>query len=400
MKYIIFIGDGMADYPIEKLNGKTPLEFADTPNMDFLAKNGRCGMLKTIPEGMPSSSDVANLSVLGYNPVKCSEGRGVLEAANQGINVENDEVVLRCNVICVKDGKIKNHSAGHITTEEATVLIRDLNNKIGSEKVKFYPGVSYRHILVLKGDEFSKQIECTPPHDVPGTEMEKVMVKGEEYTSKFLNKLILSSNELLENHPVNIKRAKNGKDRANYIWPWSPGKKPKMERFYDKYGKTGAMISAVDLLNGIGVYAGFDVLKVEGATGLYNTNYEGKADAVIEGLKNHDLVYCHVEATDEASHEGDVELKVRCIEYLDKRLIGRVLKRLNEINDKVCIAVLPDHFTPCSVKTHTTEAVPFVIYNPDIKGDSVKRLTEKECEKGHFGLLKGDEFIRKFLEQK
>lgn len=397
MKYVIFLGDGMADYPIKELGNRTPLQAADKPNIDSLAKNARFGLLKTLPDGLPRGSDTANLSVLGYDPRTCSEGRGVLEAASMGIEAAEDEVVLRCNLICVEDNKIKNHSAGHITSEEAAILIAALNRELGSEKVRFYPGVSYRHILILKGSEFSKKLECTPPHDVPGTEMEKVMINGEEFTSGFLNDLILKSNAVLENHPVNVDRAKRGKDKANYIWPWSPGKKPHMETFLDKYGKTGAVISAVDLLQGIGVLLGFDVIKVKGATGLSDTNYEGKADAVIDGLKTHDFVYCHVEASDEAGHEGDFNLKTKTIEYLDKRLIGRVLKGLVEVNDDVCIAVLPDHYTPCAKKTHASEPVPFLIHNPLKQGDPIKTYDEESCKGGSYGTLEGDQFLKSFF---
>jgi 2,3-bisphosphoglycerate-independent phosphoglycerate mutase len=397
VKYVIFLGDGMADYPIRELGNKTPLQVAFKPNIDMLAQKGRCGLLKTLHEGMPLGSDIANLSIFGYNAKTCSEGRGVLEAASMGIEVAQDEVVFRCNLICVKDGKIKNHSAGHITSEESVVLIKDLDKKLGSDKVKFHPGVSYRHILVLKGCDFSKNVNCTPPHDVPGTDMKKVMVKGDKLTSDFLNNLILKSNELLEDHPLNLRRARDGKDKANYIWPWSPGKKPNMTKFFDKFGKRGAVISAVDLLQGIGVCAGLDVIKVKGATGLANTNYEGKADAVIEGLKTHDFVYCHVEASDEAGHEGDYALKIKTIEYLDKRLIGKVLKRLNEVNDEVSVAVLPDHFTPCIKKTHTGEPVPFLIYNPRIAAQSVGKFDEESCKKGSYGVLDGEEFIKKLF---
>jgi len=399
VKYVVFLGDGMADYPIKELGNKTPLQVADKPNIDSLVKKARCGLLRTLPEGMPLGSDVANLSVLGYDPRVFSEGRGVLEAANMGLKIAEDEVVLRCNLICVQDGKIKNHSAGHISSVEAAALIRDLDKKLGSAKIRFYPGVSYRHILVLKGDEFSKNVKCIPPHDVPGIEMAKVMVKGDAHTNAVLNDLILKSNELLEDHPVNLDRAKRGKDKANYIWPWSPGKRPKLEKFFDKYGKKGAVISAVDLLQGIGVYAGFEVIKVEGATGLANTNYEGKADAVVKALKSHDFVYCHVEASDEASHEADYELKVKTIEYFDKRLIGNALRRLSEIKDEISIAVLPDHYTPCVKRTHSSEPVPFLIYNPKIKvkGSSVEKFDEENCKKGVLGLLEGEEFIKEFF---
>lgn len=400
MKYIIFLGDGMADYPIKELDYRTPLKVAIKPNIDSLVKKGRCGLLNTLPEGMPLGSDIANLSVLGYNPRIFSEGRGVLEAASMGIKIAEDEIVFRCNLICVQNGRIKNHSAGHISSNEAAVLMKDLNKKLGSNKIRFYSGVSYRHILVLKGNAFSKKVDCTPPHDVQGIELKKVMVRGDEHTSRVLNSLILKSNKLLENHPINLEREKKGKDKANYIWPWSPGKKPKLENFFYRYGKKGAVISAVDLLQGIGVYVGFDVIKVEGATGLADTNYEGKANAVIEALKTHDFVYCHVEASDEAGHEGDYKLKVKTIEYFDKRLIGNVLKRLKEINDEVCIAILPDHYTPCILKTHSPEPVPFLIYNPKIKikaKKAIEKFDEDNCRKGSLGLLEGEEFIKEFF---
>ncbi|MBU0615944.1 MAG: cofactor-independent phosphoglycerate mutase [Nanoarchaeota archaeon] len=395
MKYIIFLGDGMADYKIKKLGDKTPLMVANTPNMDSLAKKGRCGLFKTLPQGLPKGSAVANLSVLGYDPKQCFEGRGVLEAANQGIELDKNDVAMRCNLVCIEKGILKNHSAGHITNEEAEVLIKELDKKLGTDRIKFYPGVSYRHILVLKG--YSKDIDCTPPHDVPGTPIKDIMVKGEEKTAQLLNNLILDSNKILKNHPINLKRAEQGKDKANYIWPWSAGKKPKMQEFKEKYGLKGAVISAVDLINGIGRYAGFDIITVKGATGLYDTNYEGKAAAVIENLKDHDFVFCHVEASDEASHEGDVDLKIKTIEYFDQRLIGNVLKRLDEIDDKVTIAVLPDHYNPCSVRTHTDEPVPFLIYKPDEEPDEVDHYDEETCKKGSLGLIEGENFIKLFL---
>jgi len=252
MKHIIFLIDGSADYPLEELSGKTPLMVAEKPNIDALAARGVCGLFQTIPENMPTGSAVANLSVLGYSPEKCFEGRGVLEAASMEIPISGDEVTLRCNLICVSDGKIKNHSAGHISSEEAAILIDELNQKLGSEKVGFYPGVSYRHLLVIKDEKFSKKIKCSPPHDHPGEEIENLMISGDEYTSNFLNDLILKSNTILENHPVNIARVEKGKDKANFIWPWSPGKKPQMKTYAELYGKTGAVISAVDLIKGIG----------------------------------------------------------------------------------------------------------------------------------------------------
>ena len=394
MKFIVFLIDGSADYPLEKLGGKTPLMVAQKPNIDALAAKGVCGLFQTIPENMPTGSAVANLSVLGYRPEKCFEGRGVLEAASMEVPVSYDEVALRCNLICVESGKIKNHSAGHISSEEAAILIDELNQKLGSEKVKFYPGVSYRHLLIIKDEKFSKKIKCAPPHDHPNEKIENVMIGGDEYTSNFLNNLILSSNAVLENHPVNISRAGKSKDKANFIWPWSPGKKPQMKTYAELYGKTGATISAVDLIKGIGKYAGLDIINVEGATGLYDTNYEGKADACVEALKTHDFVFCHIEASDEAGHEGDVNLKIKTIEYFDKRLLERALAGFSDIDDEITIAILPDHFTPCKLRIHTREAVPFLIYNPQKMSDEVKKFDEESCKNGSAGLLENDEFIK------
>ena len=397
MKHIIFLIDGAADYPLENLGGKTPLMVAKKPNIDALARKGVCGLFQSIPENMPTGSAVANLSVLGYDPEKCFEGRGVLEAASMNVPVHDDELALRCNLICVENGKIKNHSAGHISSEEAAVLIDELNQKLGSEKVKFYPGVSYRHLLIIKGEEFSKKINCAPPHDHPNENISDLLISGAAATSNFLNDLILKSNAVLENHPINFARAREGKDKANYIWLWSPGKKPQMKTFAELYGKTGAVISAVDLIKGIGKYAGLDIINVEGATGLFDTNYEGKADACVNALKNHDFVFCHVEASDEAGHEGDAELKIKTIEFFDKRLLARALAGFKEIDDEISIAVLPDHFTPCEKRIHTREPVPFLIFNPQKMSDEIDKFDEESCKNGSAGLLKNHEFIKEFF---
>ncbi|MCK4495818.1 MAG: cofactor-independent phosphoglycerate mutase [Candidatus Aminicenantes bacterium] len=398
MKYLLLIGDGMADYPIGKLGGKTPLQAADTPNMDELAKKGRCGRFITIPPGMPTGSAVANLSILGYNPRVCFQGRGVLEAASMGVKLDPEDVAFRCNIICVRNNKIKSHSGGHITTKEAIELIKTIDHKLGTEYIKFYPGVSYRHLLVLKGGKFSANVECTPPHDALDRSITKVLVRAKdkeaEKTANLLNKMILDSQSILEGHPVNLERAKKGKDKANMIWPWSAGEKPLMRTFQERFGVRGAVIAAVDLIKGVSIYAGFDVIDVEGATGLYNTNYEGKADACLKALKSYDLVWVHVEASDEASHEGDLDLKIKTIEYFDKRLVGRVL---DSIDEDIHIALLPDHFTPVSMRTHVADAVPFLIYDPQKEADEVSQFDEFSCAKGSLGLLKGDNFIRMFL---
>ncbi len=400
MKYIIILGDGMADEPIESLQNQTPLQFAETPSMDLLAHIGKSGLLNTVPKGIHPGSEVANLSVLGYDVNKVLEGRGTLEAASMGIEVLPGEMVMRCNLICIENERIKNHSAGHISNEEAALLIDFLNERLGNDDICFYPGVSYRHVLKVKGGD--KRIDCTPPHDVMGTEFKKVMIQPEipeaQSTADLLNQLIIRSQELLADHPVNLKRKAAGKDPANSIWPWSPGYKPQMKHLSEIYPiKRGAVISAVDLINGIGVYAGLDIIKVEGATGLYDTNYEGKAHAALDALKERDFVYLHIEASDEAGHEGDAALKVRTIEYLDKRILKTILEETKNWEEPVTIALLPDHPTPCRIKTHTNTPVPFVIYKPGQQPDTVEKYDEFTAQQGGYGLLDGDEFIKEFF---
>ncbi|MDD6211336.1 MAG: cofactor-independent phosphoglycerate mutase [Bacteroidales bacterium] len=401
MKHLIILGDGMADQPIDIFGGRTPLQAAVKPNIDRLAAMGRCGLLSTVPAGFHPGSEIANMSVLGYDVVKVFEGRGSLEAASMGVDILDGEMAMRCNLISIQDGKIKNHSAGHITNEEAQELIEFLNERLGNKRVKFYPGVSYRHLLIIKGG--NKAVECTPPHDVPGTPFSDVMVKatapeGEE-TARLLNDLILRSQELLATHPVNIKRVSEGKDPANSLWPWSPGYRPAMQTLQALYGiESGSVISAVDLIMGIGVYAGLKPVMVEGATGLYNTNYEGKAQAAIEALKTQDFVYLHIEASDEAGHEGDCELKKRTIEYLDSRVVGPIYEAVKQWDEPVAIAVLPDHPTPCRLRTHTSDPIPFIIYKPGEKPDAVLQYDEFSVKDGYYGLLKGDEFMNCFLK--
>lgn len=402
MKYIIILGDGMADEPIAKLGNKTPLQFANTPYIDKVAELGCSGMLHTIPDGFHPGSEIANLSVLGYKVADVFEGRGSLEAASMGVDIENNEMAMRCNLICIENGIIKNHSAGHISNEKAAILIADLEKELGNDVVSFYAGVSYRHLLKIKGG--NKNITCTPPHDVPGTAFSTVMIEANvpeaQPTADLLNDLILKSQAILENHPINLKRAAEGKDKANSIWMWSPGYKPKMKTLLELYNlKSGSVISAVDLIRGIGVYAGLKVILVEGATGLYNTNYEGKAQAAIEALRTDDFVYLHIEASDEAGHEGDVDLKVRTIEYLDQRIVKTILEEVSTWSEPVCIAILPDHPTPCALKTHTTDPIPFVIYKPDGKKDDVTVYDEFAARKGGYGEIREQEFMQLLLQQ-
>ncbi|MEA4995314.1 MAG: cofactor-independent phosphoglycerate mutase [Petrimonas sp.] len=402
MKYIIILGDGMADEPIAKLGNKTPLQAAKTPYMDRLAQKGRCGMLDTIPEGMSPGSEIANLSVLGYNVPRVYEGRGVLEAASMGIDILPDEMAMRCNLVTIDGAVLKNHSAGHISTAEAAELIRFLNDRLGNDRFRFYPGVSYRHLLKMKGG--NKNIVCTPPHDVPDKPFYPLLIKPAEKsaqsTADELNRLILASQEILPAHPVNQKRIALGKDPANSIWLWSPGYRPDMQPLNKKYPlQKGAVISAVDLIRGIGVYAGLEVIQVEGATGLYDTNYEGKARAALDALKENDFVFLHIEASDEAGHEGNVDLKVKTIEYLDSRIVKPIFEETSTWDEPVTIAVLPDHPTPCAIRTHTRDAIPFVVYHKGIEPDSVKTYDEFAAKKGGFGLLRGDEFMKNLILQ-
>lgn len=396
MKYIIILGDGMADDPKGVPEGQTPMMAADTPWMDRLAREGRTGILHTIPEGFHPGSEIANLSVLGYDVAKVFEGRGSLEAASMGVPIAPGEMAMRCNLICVEEGRIKNHSAGHITNSEAHELIAFLQRELGGDRIDFFPGVSYRHLLKMKGGD--KRIECTPPHDVPGTPFAEVMIRPEteeaRETADFLNRLILRSQELLVNHPVNVKRRAGGKDPANSIWPWSPGYRPRMETLSEKYGLAGgSVISAVDLIKGIGIYAGLRSINVEGATGLYDTNYEGKAAAAIEALRRDDFVFLHIEASDEAGHEGDFDLKKTTVEYLDRRAVGPIVEAVLQMNEPIRIAVLPDHPTPCRLRTHTSDPVPFLIWGAGIEPDGVQRFDETSVRDGGFGEIVGSRFM-------
>ena len=402
MKHIIILGDGMADWPVEALGGKTLLQAANTPYMDKLAAMGRTGRLVTVADGFHPGSEVANMSVLGYNLPKVYEGRGPLEAASIGIELAPGELALRCNIICIEEDKIKNHSSGHISTEEADVLMKYLHEHLGNEQIHFYTGVQYRHLLVIKGGD--KRLHCTPPHDVPGEEFRPLMVKAEvpeaEETAHLINDLILRSQELLKNHPLNLKRIAEGKDPANSIWPWGGGYRPQMEALGDKFPQvhSGSVISAVDLIRGIGHYAGLKVLDVEGATGLYDTNYENKVKALLEALKKDDFVYLHIEASDEAGHEGNIPLKIKTIENLDSRVVAPIYEAVKEWDEPVAIALLPDHPTPCEHRTHTAEPVPFLIWHRDIQADSVQKFDEESTLAGSYGLLKEDEFINTFMK--
>ena len=402
MKHIIILGDGMADWPSASLGHRTLLQYSHTPNMDKLARMGRTGQLITVADGFHPGSEVANMSVMGYDLPKVYEGRGPLEAASIGVELQPGDMAMRCNIVCVEGEILKNHSAGHISTEEADVLVKYLQEHLGDERVQFHTGVQYRHLLVIKGG--NKHLDCTPPHDVPLHPFRPLLVKAEvpeaQETADLLNDLILKSQELLKNHPLNLKRMAEGKDSANSIWPWSPGYRPQMEPLSVMYPsiKRGSVISAVDLINGIGVYAGLRRISVEGATGLYDTNYENKVSAALEALKTDDLVYLHIEASDEAGHEGNFDLKQLTIENLDKRVVGPIYEAVKDWEEPVSIAVLPDHPTPCELRTHTAEPVPFLIYYPGIEPDGVQTFDEIASKEGIYGVMKENEFMNEYMK--
>ncbi len=417
-KHLIILGDGMADWPVEALGGKTLLQHADTPHFDFLARNGRCGMLKTVPDGFHPGSEVANSSILGYDQHKVYEGRGPLEAASIGVELADDDLALRCNFVCLEGDLLKNHSCGRLETEESDILIKYLKQHLDNERVHFYTGVQYRNLLVIKGG--NKHVQCTPPHDIPlqpwrenlphvGTRRVApgILSDGrdasrpysDDETAQLLNELILKSQELLRDHPLNRERMARGMDPANSIWPWGGGYRPKMVPLTERFPgiKRGAVITAVDLIRGIGKYAGLRVIDVPGATGLWDTNYEGKAQAAIDALKTDDFVYLHVEACDEAGHDGNLELKLKCIDNLDKRLVKPILEQLSAFNNQLSIALLPDHPTPVAHRTHTAEPIPFCIYTPGVEPDPVQTFDEVACQQGSYGLLEGDGFIEALI---
>lgn len=399
MKYVVVVGDGMADYPLPELGNRTPLQVARKPNMDAIAAKGRNGLLRTVPDGLSSGSDVAILSVLGFNPKKFYTGRGAFEAAARGIKLKDNDVAFRCNLITEKDGVLADYSAGHITSTDSTPLIEAV--KKACEKpgeIEFYSGLDYRHFLILRNAPLALQIECTPPHDAIGAEISAVLPKAKspeaEKTAALLKDAILKSREILEAHQVNAARQKSGKNPGNMIWPWGGGKKPNLPSFKEKYGVKAAVISAVDLVKGIGIYTRMKVIDVPGATGRDDTNYEGKADAALKALKNHDLVFVHVEAPDEAGHAKDYKLKVKTIEDLDRRLLGRILEGLEE---PCAIAVLPDHPTPIRIGTHTKDPVPFAIQSPSLEADGVQKFDEFSAKNGGFGLVEQEGVVSLLL---
>lgn len=413
MKHLIILGDGMADHPVDRIGGLTPLQYAHTPYIDKIAALGQCGQLVTIPDGFQPGSEVANTAILGYDLNKVYEGRGPLEAASIGYEMEPDDLALRCNIVTLDDGRILNHHGGHLTTDEGDELIMHLQRNLGNDRVRFITGTQYRHLLIIKGG--NKNIDFCPPHDFPGsiwrdclpkpghckTEYGDRMSEGE--TVDLLNDLIVKSQSLLSSHPLNLRRVAHGLLPANSIWPWGGGYRPSMLTLSRRFPeiKSGAVISAVDLIKGIGHYAGLDIINVPGATGLADTNYEGKACRTIEALKKYDFVFLHIEASDEAGHDGDLDLKIKTIENLDARIVGPIFEAVQsaccDFGDTVSIALLPDHPTPVELRTHVSEPVPFAIWHPGISSDDVIAFDETSCAKGRFGTLYLNEFIENFM---
>lgn len=419
----------MSDHPIARLGGKTLLDVANIPAMDRLACQGRSGLLTTIPDGFLPGSEVANTAILGYDLNEVYEGRGPLEAASIGYDMRPEDLALRCNLLTLAEGVIQNHHGGHITTEEGDMLIKYLNDNLGSEKVRFITGIQYRHLLVIQGG--NKNIECTPPHDHPGEAWKPLLVKpssqkakiptdkktelpenaqghgteiiermSADETAELINELTFKSIELLEKHPFNLERGAKGKPKANSIWAWSGGYRPKMKTLQQQYTeiKSGTVISAVDLIRGIGHYAGLGIKVVPGATGLANTNYEGKARAALDALRKDDFVFLHVEATDEAGHDGDIELKRKAIEYLDHRIVSPLIGEIENWDEPVCVALLPDHATPVESRIHVGDPVPFTIWYRGIIPDSVTTYSEASCAKGSYGLLRLSQFMEEFMK--
>ena len=397
-KTVLILTDGMADEPIAELGGKTPIEFADTPNMDYIAREGACGIFRSLPEGYPTSSDVANMSVMGYDPAKYYSGRGPLEALSQGIEMGSNDVAWRCNLVFVDGDILVDYSAGHLDNTVARKLITDLGKEFNCADFTFYPGVSYRNILITHGKGFTDKVIYEKPDDSQGKRLSTLLLKADDdsaesqRTVKRLNTLMRETRSFLTSHPLN----NNEQKPANMIWLWSPGKRPNLPRFVDKYrGVQGAIISAVDVIFGLGKCAGMNIIKVPGATGFIDTNYEGKADAAVKALNNHDFVYLHVEAADECSHMGDLQLKLKAIEDIDKRLIGRLRDQLGE--RPVTLAVLPDHPVPIRLRVHTRDPVPVAICGPHISKDHCQHYSERIAKNGALGRLEGDKLMKLIL---
>ena len=396
MKYIVLVGDGMADYPIKELGERTPLEAARTPNMDFIAQHGTLGRTKTIPDNMPPGSDVATISILGYDPLRFYTGRGPLEAANLGLDLEDDDVAFRCNLITASADTLTDYSAGHISSKEAKVLMKFIDQNLGSERIKFYPGVSYRNIMIVKKgtQEHLQNLECQAPHDISGQSISKNLPKGNN--AEFIIELMENSRNILPGHDVNQVRIDLKENPADMIWLWGQGQKPHMPKFIEKYGVTGSVISAVDLIKGLGKIIGLDVINVRGATGYYDTDYAAKAKSALKSLEKNDFVFVHVEAPDEAGHNGDLREKILAIERFDQLVVGTILDAFKR-KKNFRILVLPDHATPVSLRTHTADVICFAIFGKDVAGKGFLNYSEKEALKSKLYFENGHELVDYFI---
>ncbi len=398
-KAILFLADGMADEPLAELGGKTPVEYADTPNMDRIARDGASGTFLSLPEGFPTSSDVANMSVLGYDLAKCYCGRGPLEALSQGLELEPDDVAYRCNLIYADGDTLADYSGGHINTADAKAIMNDLAAEFNTDTATFHPGVSYRNLLILHGAQFTDQILYDKPDASQGRHIPDILPRPVEGiaesapTCQFLIELMQRTRPFLEQHPVNQGRETS----ANMIWPWSPGRRPAIPSFEEKYGVKGAIISAVDVIFGLGAAAGMELIKVKGATGFVDTNYEGKADAAVNALARNDFIYLHVEAIDECGHLGDLEQKLQAIADFDQRIIGRVMAGL--AGEEISYALAPDHPVPVKLRVHTRTPVPVAVCGPHIQPDSVQTYGERAAREGALGPLAGDRLMRLILDR-
>ncbi len=398
MKYIVIVPDGMADYPIPELGNKTPLEAARKANMNRLASRGMTGLIQTIPAGLPPGSDIGNLSLLGYDPRKNFTGRAPLEAANMNIILQDDEIAFRCNLVTIENDKMLDYSAGHIPSKEAGILIETLNKKLDAIDTKFYPGKSYRHLMVMKSRQIDrlKQVKFTPPHDILGKDIKNYLPKEREAVP--ILALMEKSKAILADHPVNQVRRDLNENPANMVWLWGQGTKPQLPSFKERFGLDGSIISAVDLVNGIGRLAGLEVVTVPGATGYYDTNFKGKAEYAIESLKKKDFVYIHIEAPDEAGHNGDVKNKVASIENIDRDIVGTIVNHFSEPDD-VRILILPDHATPVSLRTHSSEPVPFLMFGKGIRPDGSREFGETAAKENGLRFKSGEEIVDFFVRR-
>lgn len=399
MKYAVLVGDGMADHPIDELNGQTPLEVARTPNMDYIAQYGRLGRIRTIPEKMPPASDVAHVSILGFDPQQYYTGRGPLEAANLGIELSDDDVAFRCNLITVSEDEcLTDYSAGHINSKEASVLIKFIDRNLGTNRMRFYPGVSYRHLMVVKRgvEEHFQNVKCIPPHDILGQKIKQNLPKGEN--ADLLIKLMQDAHQILLRHEINLVRIDLKENPANMIWLWGQGQKPQMPNFREQFGLTGGVISAVDLIKGLGKILGLEVINVSGATGYYDTDYEGKANAALKFLEKGDFIFVHVEAPDEAGHNGHLREKITAIERFDQLVVGKILDSLKQKSEDFRILVLPDHATPIALRTHTEEPVLFGMLGKNVVRSDFLTYCEKEAQKSDLYFEKGHELLPYFIK--